>query len=948
MSQPRTLSFRIAAMLLLICIGFASAQAVDCDNSNAESVIQTNDEGEPATSQSIIDNFRPTIGGAHIIRCLIADRPLVNHFIDFNEYVVAWENTNGQTSELVIEDSVLWLPHAGTVELSNLSIDEDANREKKRVVNVPIRWVNVVLGPEVSGRNVVFEGNIDFTGSIFHGQVNFIGAEFRKVAFDDVIFNGIARFYSGTTFRGPASFRGVQFRGEAFFHNKTMFHDKASFAGATFDGKAYDYREAQGEAYFHAGTAFLDEVSFEGATFNAKPHFSADTFSFRNIASFKSASFESASFKGASFKGAVFNVEAAFGGIIFPGPAWFQNADFNMGASFQDAVFHQQAIFDGALFRQYVDFDGVNFGERAKVSFGSSIFEVEAAFGAIAFPGPASFQGAQFNMGFSLQEAEFRRQVDFSGAQFSQHLDLDSVEFGEGAEVSFDGSIFNVDAAFGGVTFPGPASFQGAQFNMGFSLQEAEFRRQVDFSGAQFSQHLDLDSVEFGEGAEVSFDGSIFNVDAAFGGVTFPGPVSFQNAQFNTGASFQNAVFIQQANFEGATFAEDLSFRDAVFKGTLQLVDTTWEGRADFRRSAIGNLNWDSENRPSTVKGVFDARGATLKSFTIKDIHFSDLADFSDTVLGEAKRNVTFDSVIFEKAADFLRADFQGDAIFVRSRFHGLWDFTAATFQNGANLCLSFNRISNLVMEREHLYQLGTGQWFPKLRSPPSLEKSRVRSVSETTHEKVKSHSCAGPNPSRDDPEQQSLRDDTEDLHRIYYSIESSFRNAKDRWGENEAWYLRTVANRKREGGIRDIVLGILLDFPSRYGIDYERVFVVSGACVLLFWFVYWLYFRCVFLKTCQGAVKLAAAPEQRSALRFRPFERIFYGTAQEKRALRPCIDALLLSWRAFFKLGLGSSYPPVLAWLVYIEWVVGMYMLIHFLFVLKNNLPIALPFLNG
>ena len=939
MSQPRTLGVVIVALPILMCLGFPSAQAMQCRNSmEALSVILKEEKVEPASSQQFEGSFFSTIGAADIARCLRAGQRLVNHVIRYRDYVdalrsVPIEEILGGSSELVIEDSVLWSPKEGTVDLSHLG--------EEGIVGRSIRWTGVVLGPSVSGRNVIFRGDIDLSGATLHGEVNFIGAEFGKVDFSDAIFNGIARFYSATIFRGPTFFTGVEFRGEAFFHDETTFHDKVFFSGATFDGNSHDYSETTGEAYFNAGTRFLDDVDFEGATFNVRPHFSADTFK-----------------SGVSFNNAVFRVEARFQGIPFPGPTSFRNTQFDMGGSFQKAVFSQRTIFDGAQFRQYADFDNVRFVKGAKVFFTNSIFDAEASFGEARFTGATRFQNVQFNVGASFQKAVFNQQAVFAGAQFRQHADFDGVTFAEESKVSlagvtsdaeaafggitfpgatslrdaqfnvgvsFAGSVFDVEAAFGGITFPGPTSFRDAQFNVGASFQKAVFNQQAVFAGAQFRQHADFDHVQFAKEAKVSFAGSIFDVEAAFGGITFPGPASFRNAQFNVGASFQNAEFQQDAVFEGAAFAGYLSFRDTEFKDRLRLVDATWEDRADFRRSIIANLDWDSEDRPSIVKGVFDAREARLESMTIKDVHFSDLADFSGATFGNAEpgteENIIFQDVIFERAADFLRADFHADAIFVGNRFRGLLDFTNAKFAMNVRLCLLDNRMGSLLMDREHL--IGTQAWqlLRKLSPNRILEESRFRAANVTTSETdtnskvAKTYSCAKPN---------ELDGHHEHLQKIYRSVESSFRSANDRWGENEAWYLGTVASRKKGDGILDViwdfVLLILLDFPSRYGIDYVRALAVSAGWVLLFWAVYWLYFHRVFLKKGEKlpCIKLAAVPEQRRALRFRPFERLFYPVVCKKRSLIPWQDGLFLSCRAFFKLGLGSSYPPLLGRFVY------------------------------
>ena len=763
--------------------------------------------------------------------------------------------------------------------------------------------------------------------------------------------------FEGAHFRLRVDFEGVQFAENVdLFFADSIFDDLADFEGITFPGP----------------------TSFEGARFNISATFQKAVF--RHLVFFDEAYFGSlASFPGVrfaegaevSFKDSIFGGHAGFGGVTFPGPTSFEGARFSSWSTFDKTTFHQSAVFDSAHFGHRAHFRGAQFAGGTEVSFARSIFDDVVLFTANLFTGPTSFENARFNKAVLFRNAAFHQRAIFDGAHFRDDARFAGTRFAGGTEVSFARSIFDVAAVFTGITFPGRTSFQDAQFNKGAFFQKAVFYRQAIFEGARFRQHADFDAVQLSKKAMVSFPGrlfdreaalklnrakvsfarSIFDVDAAFGGITFPGPASFEAARFNFGAFFEHAVFDREAIFDGATFAEDLSFRDAEIKGKLRLVDAIWEGRADFRKSVIAELDWDSHNRPSTVKGVFDARDAELKSLTIKDVHFSDLADFSRATFGgttsETERGILFEDVIFEKAADFLRADFQADVIFVDNRFRGVFDLTKASFETHAHLCLLDNRIGQLLMDREHLTTAQDWQLFLKQPAVRLLE-SRFRAVEvppsdETgaTPEIAQPYACAEPNQSNSNHEH---------LHNIYRSVESSFRDAGDRWGENEAWYLGAVANNKTRGWVLRFVNAGLGAIPSRYGVDYWRAIAVSVAWVSFFWGVYYLYFYFVFKQTCQEStqIKLAAAPEQRRALRFRPFERWFHATVLEKRSVCPWQDALFLSWRAFFKLGLGSSYPRVLAPFVYLEWFVGMYMLIHFLFVLKNTLPIALPFLGG
>ncbi len=67
------------------------------------------------------------------------------------------------------------------------------------------------------------------------------------------------------------------------------------------------------------------------------------------------------------------------------------------------------------------------------------------------------------------------------------------------------------------------------------------------------------------------------------------------------------------------------------------------------------------------------------------------------------------------------------------------------------------------------------------------------------------------------------------------------------------------------------------------------------------------------------------------------------------QRLVIPWWDAAMLSMWAFLKLGLGTRYPnsKLLKAIMYIEWAIGVFMLIHFVLAVKNNLPFILPFLG-
>ena len=139
----------------------------------------------------------------------------------------------------------------------------------------------------------------------------------------------------------------------------------------------------------------------------------------------------------------------------------------------------------------------------------------------------------------------------------------------------------------------------------------------------------------------------------------------------------------------------------------------------------------------------------------------------------------------------------------------------------------------------------------------------------------------------------------------------------------------------------------LFFDIPSRYTVDVWRTVWISLALMLCFYVLYvWALWRLVQdHRTLQGP----GYAERQRAFRIRLFEPIHRTSIQRTRHIKPWYAATALSIRAFTKIGLGTSYPNTrcLKVLIYLEWVVGVYMLIHFILAVKNNLPFILPFLG-
>ena len=594
----------------------------------------------------------------------------------------------------------------------------------------------------------------------------------------------------------------------------------------------------------------------------------------------------------------------------------------------------------------------------------------------------------------SAREIEFPPKTSFANSRFPNLANFSNAILGNNADFSM--AKFGNDTSFAKAILGDYTSFHRATFKQNASFAEGTFGDHTAFAlVTYFGNDTDFSDANFGDGT--SFNGATFKQNASFANATFGDYASFFAATFGNNAdffmakfgndtSFANATFCTDASFIEAIFGGDISLRGAIGKDKLDLSRTTWKGRADFREAVIQDLSWDSMNRPSRVKGVFDAREAMFKKAVFKEIRFSDLVDFSDVEFGgsgesssdeeitkadscerddgksppeqseQEPQELIFQNLTFDEDVDFLRATFRNDAIFIRNHFKSTWKLNGVNFerkkgqeeQKNPLLCLSFNRIGKLFMEREHL---GYGPSWPqhfitKLLPLTALQKSRVRSVTGDSP-----YSCSD--------FLNKSREDNEELWKIYAAIEASFREENDRLAENEAWYLGLVAHKESQYSKLEnweflIVIEywaslIFADFPSRYGIDLYRVVLMSVSLILFFATIYCCYFLAqIHVYKWKLKVHLKPLPDQKRAFRFRPFERFFQSREKQVRPLHPLKDALFLSGRMFFKLGLGTAYPRtlMLAWIVHVEWIAGMYMLIHFLLAVRNTLPIAVPLL--
>ena len=565
-------------------------------------------------------------------------------------------------------------------------------------------------------------------------------------------------------------------------------------------------------------------------------------------------------------------------------------------------------------------------------------------------------------------------------------------------DVRFDNTRFPPRSYFHNATFSGYASFRNARFDSDTSFWGATFRRNAQFGWAHFAPQSDTtagrgrsDTNFPGEQkySEVSadFDNTKFLEDADFHGTMFRASASFRRAMFQGDADFRNTHFEHDANFARVMVTGHMSLESAEVKCRLKVDNTSFGARMDWRNIRVHELSWDSKVVPSTVTGLFDAGNAIFGRLGVTNVRFFDLANFADARFGGTgstapngppvcdlgsrspdvsggpnarKPGAVFERVIFDQESDFVRTLFVDDAIFVRNRFRKSWNLTDAIFgytkdtrdqadANRGRLCGSYNRLDKLHMPGPDVsnYRSGWERLFRPMSTLTVLKRSGIRGVMYS--KTVNSYVCR---------DLFQYVDGEEDLSAVYMTVATSFRHAKNRSAENEAWYLGTVSEMEKEyrlanGEVLSVasywLFRIFGDIPSRFGTDLVRVGVVSVAVVIMFGLLYWCYFDYqVSCTRMEVRVRGRLPAKQARNFRFRPFERYFEMRVETgSRAVQPLRDAMLLSCRTFFKMGLGTTYPamPWLVRLAHAEWVIGAFVLIHFLLAMKNTLPIGLLF---
>ena len=656
---------------------------------------------------------------------------------------------------------------------------------------------------------------------------------------------------------------------------------------------------------------------------------------------------------------------------------------FNAGAYFSSSAFNAEANFSSSIFNAEAYFNSIF---NARTDFSSSAFNAEAYFNS-TFNARADFGGSTFNAEAYFNSI-FNARADFGGSTFN-------------AEAYFGSSTFDALADFGGSTFNTRADFSSSTFNAGAYFSNSTFNTRADFGGSTFNAEAVFSRSTFNTRAD--FGGSTFNAEAVFSNATFNAEADFRNARFKNNADFRYiSVDSQPLVFDNTTWEKRIDLRGMSVK-ELQWDNThnpsDVKGVVDFREAQIGS---------ATVKEVrfqdlVDFSRMTVGQYGERIYGPPTKAQWKMQQAFWASRPLMhFENNTFENEVDFLHIKLHVPLRLIRNRFRSTFDLTGTTFEAQHSglplstkatprLCLSYNRINRLVFESKHLDRV------------KSVDAPECQNAANAVNPSDNINQNAEPLASVSKSLEKAFSDvnDRRGVNEAWYLATVAARDQTDRSKPTIGSIIWTK------------ISWVFGDVPSRYTVDVGRTVWVSSIIIIVFAGVYLFYFLLfdavaerwqaliigsaalnrlfdrakrpkpstnkafdklsVHSKSPKLAdevikvrwhlvnkkadarpdktrvVMMPALSERQRAFRLRLFESIHRQQEQHARGIQPIPDAMVLSMRAFTKLGMGTVYPNerVLKWLTSLEWALGIFMLIHFILAVKNNLPFILPFLG-
>ena len=905
----------------------------------------TNGELSYSNLLSMIENGK-TIDG-YIIKGndLISVIRKTRHKIDIIHSIISGGLNFTQLPEKKL--TIDMLPSLWSAEQKQSLIESKANLFRSfYYVNNPINLIDsdIQINP-IDYRSVIAERTIFFEKVCFEGST-FIGdSQWNDAIFiQDLMCHHIQ--FQGKAYFTDAFFYGVTDFQEAFFGSHG-----AIFIKSKFYSNLIRFSQAHFLSASFRDAIFSGEADFSKALFEHEAYFADVTFH-------GDVNFSESDFKNAVFMRSLFNGRAMFQKILME-IASFQSSIFKKNAFFNQAAFTGTVYFNQTQFNQQVDFSDCQF-KCTGIHFKQAKFFADTLFIKTLFQGPVIFSkikslGNQFN----CQQSTFLDNLYFDNATLQSH-EIDFHDVVVHGMLTFQGTVFEGNAIFSQSRFFRRADFSEATFQseadffqivcqLNAFFAKATFMGDAEFSQTQFNEHADFSSTSFHQLTD--FSDTIFKGNVDFAKSCFQGDTRFRNVSFIKEAGFHGATFHDKIDFFESKFNQLAYFRSSQFFQVIQIKNVIFSGYIDFRNCLIKKLDMYCQKSPTIVKNRMDFRNAWIGSAHFQDVIFEDDVDFSCVIFGgmdktsDADQNtLVFRFVTFEADTSFIRSTFTCDLALEMICAKGFVNFRDVQFQDEKRtrykVLLSYLNLSNIHIQWQQL---------PKLSRWVRSEEERIYSFADkelfvNQHGKEKKI---------------SIELNIEPISEVLRMFEQIFQNQLA--DKNDVIYLRECvelaeSRQKGEWSFHRIQMELLWLFwgmTTGYG---TKIWWIIGWCCFyhfLFTSIYW-WNGILIRTTAENKDEHDHTFKQRvlDLPRLYLTERRFI--KMPKGYLDRWVNAMRFSYVILFKFGYrdttisGNFFGIDYAIIVWIEWVLGFFLISYLAVTLSNTMPLVNRLISG
>jgi len=904
-----------------------------------------------ALSDKNLKAFNGPISERQIRQKVEKGETIFNHVIKGNDLIQVIKKT---TKAISIEESII----TGGLDFSALpeiTITEN---------DFPKHWTDTQRKQLLDTNKRIFKAYY-----IVYNLINIINCEIRINALNyQSISAGRTFFYNKINFHGSTFTGDAWFPDAIFAHNficeGVQFHGKASFIDAFF----YGIVDCQNAFFGAHGAVFIKShfyckevrfsntrfrfVSFRGAEIFGEADFSKTSYEkesyFTNVNFYKFTDFSGADFSVAVFISTIFHETALFKNVQMH-MASFQEVLFKNDANFAETEFSGTVFFNNSVFTKLADFSNTEF-KSLSIQFKSVQFMGNTFFSNSRFHGSAIFSKSLFTGNqLVFQESSFLKNIYFVNA-----------------------SIQSPEIDFHEMLVQGSSNFQGVEFQGDIIFSESQFIQKVDFSNAKFQSDADFFHVNFQDQAifteacfmkEAEFSKNIFNANADFSNVRFQQLTDFSGSSFRSNADFskaifqsetllKNIIFHMECNFFEAVFHDQVDFFESTFQNlayfkstqfydTLKIKNVRFNGYVDFRNCLVNQLDVYSQKSPTIIKDRVDFRNAWIGSAHFQDVVFEDDADFSGVIFGDKdikeESVVVFRFVTFKADINFIRAAFSCSLSMEMITAKGFANFRDVDFNRTDKIMLSYLNISNLYIEWSQIP--GIEKWICE-------QKDRIFSFADTQM-------------FNSDKQRRMIDLSIEPISEILQMFEDFFQNRlADR---NDVIYLRKCIELNEIRQSKTLTL-------KRFQLECEWYFwgIFTGYATKIWWISGWCIFFHIFftlLYWWQGNIsRTYAATDGVYDHTFK--QRLFdlphmFITEQKLLQIKrmhmdKLINAFRFSYVILFKIGYrdttitGKIFGVHYAVIVWIEWLLGFFLLSCLAVTLSNTMPLVNRLISG